>query len=142
MFAQVFPRENSVLVAVVPTKGDSVFSDRNDLLGTRRSFIHGQSRWLLWLWLTGLSPLLLAFFIAKCTGTSIPQPLECIVGAMAVLPVDLHAAAVGKVYANRLRSERLGRELHFLLRYFGIGTLAEFDALMAHSSIFARVLPC
>lgn len=64
---------------------------------------------------------------------------------MAVLPVDLKATAVGQVDANRPRSDCLRRELYLTLGDFRVDcrtfAVPEFDAFMAHFSIFASLFP-
>ncbi len=84
-------------MAVIPGDVQCIFSNRLDLFRACGLFVHGQQS-VSWLgWLTRLAIVIIALFGAGSAGAGVAQPLEAIVRAMAVVPLNVHAGAGGDI---------------------------------------------
>lgn len=96
-FPQVVPGIDAAGVAVIPGNVQSVFPHRLHLFGFGRLFVHRQQRGGLFGGLARAAMVGVALFSAGGAGACVAQPLEGEVGAMAVVPLDVHSRAGGDV---------------------------------------------
>ena len=96
-FAQVVPGIDPAGVAVIPGNVQRIFTHRLHFLGPGWLFVHRQQRGRLLGGLAGIAMVRVALFSAGGAGACVTQPLEGEVGAMAVVPLDVHPGAGGDV---------------------------------------------
>src|SRR5579864_3246822 len=102
ILAQEIPGVDAQFVAIIPLKADGVLAHG---LGPQR-FGRGLEHWQrpggwfgrLARFASALAPLL----VAQSAGAGVAQPFEAVAGAVAVLPLDVHARSRGQVYLDRL----------------------------------------
>lgn len=90
-FAQVVPGIDAAGVTVIPRNVQCIFTHRLHFFGLGRFFIHGQQAGGLLRRLAGIAMMIVALFRAGGAGAGVAQPLEGEVGAMAVVPLDVHS---------------------------------------------------
>src|SRR5450432_722793 len=95
MAAQIVPSVNAAGVAVVPVEADRVAADGGHNVRAGRGFVHRQQIHRLRFGLTRWAARVVAFLVAGGAGAGFPKPPETPGAAVAVLPVDLHAGALG-----------------------------------------------
>ena len=95
--AEIIPRVDAVLVAIIPTEANGIVADLCDLGGTKLRLEHGQGFGDGRRGLVGLAVLLFTLLVAEGTRTGVAQIGECVGGLMAVFPDDFHGAAAGFV---------------------------------------------
>jgi len=96
-FAQVVPGIDTAGVAVIPGNVQRIFTHRLHFLGPGRLLVHWQQAGGLLRGLARIAMVRVALFSAGSAGTGVPQPLEGEVGAMAVVPLNVHSGAGGDV---------------------------------------------
>ena len=96
--AEIIPREDAVLVAVIPGKADGIIADLGNFRGTGCRLEHLQRASGIWRrGLIGLAVALCALFVARGTWTGIAQIREGVSALVAVFPADFHGCAAGFV---------------------------------------------
>jgi len=99
--AQIIPRIDAVLVAVIPTEADGVIAHRRNLGGAQNGLEHHQRAGIFRARrLIGPAMLFLALVVAQRAGATIAQVGEGVGGLVAVVPDDVHGAAVRLVYLD------------------------------------------
>ena len=94
---QELPGIEPQFVPVVPMKFDGIFADRFSRRRLGRRFEHGQRSWRRFGRLSWLAASLAALLIAERTRAGVAEIGECVVGMMAVLPLDVYSRARGDI---------------------------------------------
>lgn len=89
-------------MAVIPDNIQGIATYGFHFLGLGGFLIHGQQAGRLFGRLSGAAVMGVAFFGAGGAGAGVAQPLETKVGAMAVVPLDVHAGTGGDINFDRL----------------------------------------
>jgi len=84
-------------MTVIPGDIERIAAHRLHFFGFGWLLVHGQEAGGLFGWLAGIAVMRVALFGAGGAGTGVAQPLEAEVGAMAVVPLDVHARTGGDV---------------------------------------------
>lgn len=93
--AQVIPRIDAVLVAVIPAEADGVVAHRSNLGGAEDGLEHHQRTGVFRArGLIGQAMLLLALVVAQGAWATVAQVGKGVGGLVAVVPDDVHGAAV------------------------------------------------
>src|SRR5260370_12728721 len=99
--AQVIPGVNAARVAVIPADVERIAAHRFDLFWLGRLFIHRQQGGRRFGRLPRLAMMAVAVFRTGRARAGIAQPLEGVVRAMAVVPLDVDTGSGGDVDLDR-----------------------------------------
>ncbi len=100
--AQKLPGINAQLVAIIPVKLDGVFAHALSRQWLGRLLEHGQRAGRELGRLAGFAAGLATLVVTQSAGAGIAQEGKWVVGAVAVLPLDVHAGACSQVHFDRL----------------------------------------
>jgi hypothetical protein len=108
-------------MTVIPGDIERVAAHRLHFFWLGWLLVHGQEAGGLFGRLTGIAVMRVALFGAGGAGAGVAQPLEAEMGAMAVVPHDVHSSTGGDVDSDRLGVDHGHVDKYIQSRSCGVG---------------------